>query len=87
MKDFNIFGVSLKNLIFREEGVQEKPIYRGIARKGGAWTVCRFKEGGLARQMRGVFLRGGGGWGWGVDTPVHTMFYAIYQKFRKTYHS
>ena len=31
----------LKNQIF--SGVHEKPIYSGIAFKGGTWTVCRFK--------------------------------------------
>ena len=35
--------------------------------EGGAWTVCRFKGGGLAKKRRsGVFESGG-------DTPVHTM--------------
>ena len=41
----------------------------GLSKKGGAWTICRFKVG--AWQERGVvFSKGEGG---GVDTPMHTM--------------
>ena len=39
-----------------------KPIYRGGLPKkggGGAWTVCWFRGGGLARKRWGVSLRGG----------------------------
>ena len=40
--------------------------YRGgIAQKGEAWTVCRFK-GGLGKKERVVFLSGD-------DTPMHTL--------------
>ena len=47
-----------------------KSKYReGIAKKGGAETVYRFKE-GLGWKEGVVFLRGGGG----VDTPMHNMF-------------
>ena len=28
----------------------EKPIYRGDCLKKGAWAVCRFKGGGLAKK-------------------------------------
>ena len=41
MKNLKYFGCSLKNLTFRG-GFHKKNRYRG----GGAWTVCRFKEGG-----------------------------------------
>ena len=50
-------GFHWKLRFLGEGGVHEKPIYRGICRKRGAWTVCKFKV---------VFLRG-------VDTPMHTM--------------
>ena len=40
-----------------------------LCKKGGAWTVCRFKE-GLGEKEGVVFLAGGGR---GVDTPMHAM--------------
>ena len=48
MTNFNIFGVHRKIRVLG--GVHKKPIYRGDCLKtggegGGAWTVCRFKEG------------------------------------------
>ena len=48
----------------------------GIAEKGGsAWTVCRFKGGGLTKKKRG------GDWFWGGlgvgDNPMYTMNLAI----------
>ena len=52
MKNFNIIGGLLKNLIFRR--VYEKPIYRGELPKRGAWTVCRFKR-SLAKKRGVVF--------------------------------
>ena len=36
-----------------------------LSKKGGGWTVCRFKE-GLGEKEEVVFLRR-------VDTPMHTM--------------
>ena len=56
MKNFNIFGVHQKTQVLGG-GVHEKPIYRGgcLKRGGGAWTVCRFKGGGLGKD------KGGGG--------------------------
>ena len=62
---FQFYRGSLKNLIFKE-GVCEKPICMGELPKSGAWTVCRFKEGGGGWQRKGGFLRG-------VDTPMHSM--------------
>ena len=50
-----------KNPIFRGGGgVYKKTIYRGNClkkEKGEAWTVCRFKGGGLVK--KGVFLKRG----------------------------
>ena len=40
---------SQENSSFRGEGVTKKQCIGGIAEKGGAWTVCRFK-GGLTRK-------------------------------------
>ena len=63
-------GLRMKNLIFlglTEKsdfyeggggGGHKKPIYRGDCLKWEAWTVCRFKEGDLARGS-GVFDWGG----------------------------
>ena len=52
---FQFYRGSLKNLIFKE-GVCEKPICMGELPKSGAWTVCRFKEGGgVAGKERGDF--------------------------------
>ena len=44
-------------------GGSTKNKYRGedcLKGGGGAWTVCRFKGGDLARKRGVVFLRGGG---------------------------
>ena len=50
-------------------GGHEKTIYRGNCLKREAWSVCKFKGGGLAKkEVDGVFEGGGGG-----DTPMHTM--------------
>ena len=50
-------------------GGHEKTIYRGNCLKREAWSVCKFKGGGLAKkEVDGVFEEGGGG-----DTPMHTM--------------
>ena len=50
MKDFNIFGFTEKSDFLG--GVLEKPIYKGEwPKKGGmAWTVCKFKGGGLGKK-------------------------------------
>ena len=64
MKNFNIFGVNVKIRVLQGKGgggVHEKPIYSGGLPKKGAWTVCRFKGGGLSKKKGGV------------DTPMHTM--------------
>ena len=53
------YGGSLKNSILWE--FHEKSIYRGIASKGGAWRVCKFKG------ERGGVFEGA------VDTPIQTM--------------
>ena len=50
-------------------GSRKTNIEEGDCLKRGAWTVCWFKGGGLARKMGVVFLRGGGG----GDTLMHTM--------------
>ena len=62
MKTFNIMGVHRKNQIFKGR-VHKKPIYRGeLPKKGGGWTVCRFKgEGGAWRKRGMMFLKGEGG--------------------------
>ena len=50
-------------------GGYEKPLYREELPKGeGAWTVCRFRGGGLGERGDGVFE------GAGVDTPMHTIW-------------
>ena len=43
-------------------GGHEKTIYRGNCLKREAWSVCKFKGGGLAKkEVDGVFEGGGGG--------------------------
>ena len=37
-----------------EGGLQKTKIYRGIASKGGDWTVCGFMGGGGLRKQEGV---------------------------------
>ena len=65
MTNFNIFRVHGKIQVL--EGGLTKNRYTGEdCLKRRAWTVCRFKKGGLARKRGVVFLRG-------VDTPMHTM--------------
>ena len=52
-------GLRIKNLILL--GVTKNQYGEELAKKGGAWKVCRFKRGGgLARKRGLVFLRGGG---------------------------
>ena len=42
-------------------GGHEKTIYRGNCLKREAWSVCKFKGGGLAKkEVDGVFEEGGG---------------------------
>ena len=70
MKNFNIMGSSLKNSIFTGGGgFRQTNIYGGYClNRGRAWTVSRFKEGGLGKKEGdGVFEE------WGVDTLMHTM--------------
>ena len=40
--------------------------------KRGAWTVCRFKEGGLGKKEGVGVFKGGG-----VDFPMHTMTFPL----------
>ena len=50
MKKFTILGLHGKIRVLRR-GVHEKPIYRGdCLKREGAWTVCRFKGGGLGKK-------------------------------------
>ena len=66
-KKFWYYGVSLKSQIFKE-GLPKKTKYRGgIAKRGGTWTVCRFK-GGLSEKEGGIVFEREG-----VDTPMHAM--------------
>ena len=67
MKNVNILGGSLKNPTFRGEGGSQKTNVEGIAWKGGAWTVCRFK--GRLGKKEGVVFRER------VDTPMDAMSY------------
>ena len=55
MKNVNIMRGPLKNPIFRRDG-SGKLIYRGdLTKKGeGAWTISRFKFGGLAKEKLGL---------------------------------
>ena len=74
MKNFNILGVHGKIRVLGRRrlgggGLQKNNILWGIALKGGAWTVFRFK-GVLAKRGGSVFVVGKGE---GVDTPMHTM--------------
>ena len=67
-KKFWYYGVSLKSQIFKE-GLPKKQniVGGGIAKRGGTWTVCRFK-GGLIEKEVGIVFEGEG-----VDTPMHAM--------------
>ena len=57
MKNFNIFGVYWKIRFLGR--VNEKPMQRGdLPKKGGAWTVHRFK-GGLGKKEGGGVFEGG----------------------------
>ena len=47
-------------------GSQKTNTVGGLPKKGGAWTVCRFK-GGIGKK------EGNGAFEGGVDTPMHTM--------------
>ena len=68
-------GLRMKTLRFLEyaekfaiqqAGDHEKLIQRRGSSKKGAWTVCRFKGGGLDKKEEGGTFEG-------VDTPMHTM--------------
>ena len=54
MENFNIFGVHSK-LRFLEEGINKKNNIEGELPKKGAWTVCRFKRQGFARNRGWYF--------------------------------
>ena len=72
MKNFTILGLHGKIRVLGR-GVHEKPIYRGdCLKREGAWTVCRFKGGGAWQE------RGGGCFWQGVETPMRTLWYAIF---------
>ena len=66
IKNFNIFGVSLKNPILGGGGPR-KPIQRGDCLKRGIGQFAELRKWGLARQKGVVLLRGFG-------TPIYTMF-------------
>ena len=68
IENFNILGVHWKIRLLGG-GVHEKLIQRGgIASKGGAWTVYKFKW--VTWQERGRWCFWGEG---GSDTPMKTM--------------
>ena len=59
MKNFNIWAITEKSDFQR--GISQKADKEeGLPKKGGAWTVCRFKGGGggLSRKRGWYFLRG-----------------------------
>ena len=61
VKNFNILGIQRKNPSFRG-GFTKSQYVVGLPKSvcvGGAWTVGRFKGGGLARNRGLVFLREG----------------------------
>ena len=67
MKNFDLFGFHWKMWVLGGGGFTKNQCRGGFPKKGGgAWTVCRFKGGGITRK-RVVFLRG-------VDTPMHTNY-------------
>ena len=37
-------------------GGSQKTIYRGNCLKRGAWTVCRYKSGGLAKESNALYV-------------------------------
>ena len=58
-KNYNIFGFTEKPNFYG--GSQKTNIEEGgLPKKGGRWTVCRFKGGGgLARKREGGVFEGG----------------------------
>ena len=60
IKNFNIMKVHWK-IRFLGGGFTKNQYIAGIAWKRGAWTVCKVKEGGLAKK-RGL-----------ADTPMHNI--------------
>ena len=53
---------SLKNILGEKGGGSRKTNIEGkIPKKGGAWTVCKFK-GGLGKKERGGVFEEGRGW-------------------------
>ena len=66
-----LWGVHWKIRFLRGEGggFRQTNIYGGYClNKGRAWTVSRFKEGGLCKKEGGGVFKG-----WGGDTLMHTM--------------
>ena len=60
MKNLNILGVHWKiGLLGGGGGSPKTNIEGGIAKKGRAWTVCKFK--GAWQERRGCFWGGGRG--------------------------
>ena len=55
-----IFWGLLKNPNFRG-GFMKSQYTGGLPKKGGTWSVCRFKGGGLGKKGGVMFLSGGGG--------------------------
>ena len=58
MKNFNVLGVHWKTQFLGGGSLKNQYRRRGLPKRGGAWTVCRFM-GGLARMKGVVLLRGG----------------------------
>ena len=69
MKNFNILGVHRKIQLLGERGSSRKTSVEegGCLKKGGAWTVWRFRGGGAWQEREWWCFLGG------VDTPMHTM--------------
>ena len=57
MKNFNIYGGSLKNLIFRG-GSLKTNILGELPKNGGTWIIFRFKGGLGQKGQSGVFEEG-----------------------------
>ena len=59
MKNFNILGVHWKTCLL-EGGVMKNQYRGGLPKRGGAWTVWRFKGETWQERGEGVLLREGG---------------------------
>ena len=69
-KKINIIGVHWKILFLLG-------VYKCIAQKGGAWTICRFKR-RLEKKRSVDFLEGD-------DIPMYTMILGSENKFKFWY--